>query len=133
MKNEATNVCTKWNIMETLSRKIISKTERYFDELFEDTRLTDPEDSFRVNIFNVTVYTLTTQLQQRFFAMKYLAEKLSVSNPDVLAQSNDQQVLQRAEALQREYEDDLSPAFPMQMVLFRVSMQAEIATLHSIT
>ena len=55
-------------------------------------------------------------------------------NPDVLAQSNDQQVLQRAEALQREYEDDLSPAFPpMQMVCFRASMQAEIAMLHSAT
>ena len=30
-------------------------------------------------------------------------------------------------------EDDLSPAFPMQMVCFRESMQAEIAKLHSIT
>ena len=51
--------------------------------------------------------------------MKHLAEKFSVLNPDLLAQSKEQQVLQKAEALQREYEDDLSPAFPMQMVCFR--------------
>ena len=54
-------------------------------------------------------------------------------NSDVLAQSNGQQVLQRAGALQREYEDELSPAFPLQMVCFRTSMQAEISKLHSIT
>ena len=35
--------------------------------------------------------------------------------------------------MQREYEDDLSPAFQMQMVCFRSSMQAEISKLHSIT
>ena len=54
--------------------------------------------------------------------MKHLAEKLSVLYPDVLVQSNDQQVLHRAEAPEREYEDDLSPAFPMQMVCFRASI-----------
>ena len=64
--------------------------------------------------------------------MKHLAEKFSVLNPDVLAQSNDQQVLQRAEALQRKYEDDLSPAFHMEIDCFRASMLAEIAKLHSI-
>ena len=65
--------------------------------------------------------------------MKHLAEKFSVLNRDVLAQSNDQQVLQRDDALQRKYEDDLSQAFPMQMVCFRASIQAEIAKLHNIT
>jgi hypothetical protein len=132
VKDEATNVCAKWGVLAKFEQKRFSKTKRHFDELSEDTRLTDPEDSFRVNVFNITVDTVTTQLQQRFIAMKHLAEKFSVLNPDVLAQSNDQQVLQRAEALQREYEDDLSPAFPMQMVCFRASMQAEIAKLHCI-
>ena len=65
--------------------------------------------------------------------MKHLTEKFSLLNLDVLAQSNYQQVLQRAEALQSEYEDDLSPAFTMQMVCFRASMQAEIAKMHSAT
>ena len=65
--------------------------------------------------------------------MKHLAEKFSVLNSDVLAPSNDQQVLQRVEALRREYEGDLSPAFSMQMVYFVALMQAEIAKLHSIT
>ena len=122
MKNEATDVCAKRYVLAKFEQKRISKTKRRFDELSEDTRLTDPEGSFRVNVFDVTVDTVTTQLQQRFIAMKHLAEKFSVLNPDVLAQSNDQQALQRAEALQREYEDDLSPTFPMQMVCFRSSM-----------
>ena len=130
VKNEATNVCAKWGVLAKFEQKRISKTKRHFDELSEDTRLTDTEELFRVNVFNVTVDTFTTQLQQRFFAMKYLAEKFSVSNPDVLAQSNDQQVLQRAEALQREYEDDLSPGADG---LFRASIQAEITKFHSIT
>ena len=133
VKNEATNVCNKWRwgVPAKFEQKRISRTKRHFDELI--WRLTDPEDSFRVNVFNGTVDTVTTQLQQRFIAKKHLAENFSVLYPDVFAQSNDQQVLQRAEALQREYEDDLSPAFPVQIVCFRASIQAEIADHHSIT
>ena len=40
VKNEATNVCAKWNVLAKLEQK---RTKRHFDELSEDTRLTDPE------------------------------------------------------------------------------------------
>ena len=133
VKTEATNVCAKWGVLAKFEQKRISKTKRHFDELSEETKLTDPEGSFHANVFNVTVDTVTTQLEHRFIAMKHLAEKFSMLTPDVLAQSNDQKVLQRAEVLQRKYEDDLSPAFTMQMVCFRASMRAEIAKLHNIT
>ena len=70
--NEATNVCAKFGVLTKFERIRISKIKRHFDELSEDTRLTDPEDSFRVNVFYVTVDTVTTQLQQRLIAMKHL-------------------------------------------------------------
>ena len=111
------------------------QNKKQFDKLSEDTRLADPEDSFHINVVNVIVNTVTTQLQQRLVKMKHLAETFSVLNSDMLAQSDDQRVLQRTKALQREYEyeDDQSPEFPIQMVYFRSSIEAEIAKLHSIT
>ena len=84
VKKETTNVCAKCDILAKCDQKITSKTKRHFDQRSEDTRLTDPEDLFRVNVFNVTVDTVTTQLQPRLIAMKNLAEKFSVLNPDVL-------------------------------------------------
>ena len=83
------NVCAKWGVLAKFEQKRISKTKRYFDELSEETRITDQEDSFRVTVIDVTVDTVTIQLQQVFIAMKDLAEKFSVLNPDVLAQSTD--------------------------------------------
>ena len=40
VKNEATNVCARWDVLLKFEQKRISKTKRHVDELSEDTRLT---------------------------------------------------------------------------------------------
>ena len=88
MKNETSTVYAKSGVEEKFEQKRINKTKSHFGKLSCDVRLTDAGNSFSVNVVNVT-----SQLQQRFSSMKFVAEKFYVINPGKL---NDEQVLQRS-------------------------------------
>lgn len=132
VKAEAAAISAKWGLSATFEQKRISKAKRHFDELSEDCRLTDPEDAFRINVFNVTIDTVTSQLHHRFCAMKQVTELFSILNPTTLAEIDSQLLFEKAKILQTEYHSDLSTAFPLQIVCFRDSMQGEIAKLNSV-
>jgi len=44
-------VCNKWGVAPTFEQKRKSERKRHFDELTEDSRLTDPAECFRINVF----------------------------------------------------------------------------------
>jgi hAT family C-terminal dimerisation region len=126
MKEEAVTVCNKWGVAPTFEQKRKSKRKRHFDELAEDSRLTDPEDCFRINVFYAVLDIVNSQLKQRFAAMLAVNEKFSVLNPAVLSQLDEFNIMQKATKLQEDYPDDLSSAFPIQLACFRASMKTEI-------
>jgi len=93
MKEAAVMVCNKWGVAPTFEQKRKSKCKRHFDELAEDSRLTDPEECFRINVFYVN-----SQFKQRFTAMLAVNEKFSVLNPAVLSQFDEFNIMQKATA-----------------------------------
>ena len=58
--------------------KSIKKTKRHFDELAGDHRFNDPEDRFRINIFNRVLDIVNAQLQTRFKGMNDVVSRFSV-------------------------------------------------------
>jgi hypothetical protein len=58
--------------------------------------------------------------------MTHVVKKFSALHPNTLCTINDQDLLRAATTLKDEYPDDLSDAFPVQLVSFRAAMKHEI-------
>jgi hypothetical protein len=132
VKEEAIIACMTWGVTPSYAEKRKTKRKRHFDELAEDSRLTDPEDCFRVNVFYKMLDIASGQITQRFAAVTHVVEKFSVLNPIKLTQLAECEIVEAATRLQVEYSDDLSEAFPMQLVSFKASLKNNIEKMSSI-
>ena len=63
---EACAIAQRWGISVCFKSKRIRKTKRFFDEVATDSRLTDPEIAFKVDVFYKVVDIAISQLTQRF-------------------------------------------------------------------
>ena len=129
---EATEICRRWGIEPKFKDTRVSRTKRHFDELAEDSRLTNAEERFRVNVFYCLIDTVTSQLTQRFTSMNNLVTKFSIIFPQVLSSTAERDILSQATSLQKDYSSDLSEAFPLQLVTFASSLKLEIGKLSSV-
>ena len=129
---EATYISRRWGIEAKFKDTRLSKTKRHFDELAEDSRLTNAEQRFRINVFNCLIDTVTSQLTQRFTSMNHLVTKFSIIFPHVLSSTVERDILSQATFLQKEYSSDLSEAFPLQLVTFASSLKSEIENVSSV-
>jgi hypothetical protein len=64
--------------------------------------------------------------------MTTVVEKFSILNTVNLTQFDENEIVEAASKLQHEYPDDLSEAFPMQMVSFKASLKNDIEKIASI-
>jgi hypothetical protein len=55
-------------------------------------------------------------MKERFTAMSVVTEKFAVLNPAVLREIDEFYLIQEAKKLQEDYPDDLSLAFPVQLL-----------------
>lgn len=130
--DEATQISQLWGVEAKFKDTRVSKKKRHFDELSEDSRLTNPEARFRINVFNCLIDTVTSQLTQRFTAMNKLVAKFSIIFPHVLSSAAEHDIVEQATSLQKDYSSDLSEAFPLQLATFAVSLKPEIQKLSSV-
>lgn len=84
------------------------------------------KDRFRINVFNVILDIVISQLKNRFKAMTYVTEKFSTLRSNVLCSIDDDELLRAATILKDKYPDDLTGEFPMQLVSFRATMKQQI-------
>jgi Domain of unknown function (DUF4371)/hAT family C-terminal dimerisation region len=129
---EATRICRLWGIEAKFKDTRVTRKKRHFDELAEDTRLTNAEQRFRITVFNCLIDTVTTQITQRFTAMHSLITKFTVIFPITLSSAPEDEIVEQATALQKAYSCDLSEAFPVQLVTLASSLKSEIAKLSSV-
>lgn len=130
--DEATDICRRWGIEPKFKDTRVPRTKRHFDELAEDSRLTNAEVRFRINVFNCLIDTVTSQLTQRFTSMNNLVTKFNIIFPQVLSSTEEHEILLKATSLQKEYSSDLSESFPVQLVTFAASLKSEIRKLSSV-
>ncbi len=130
--DEASRICRRWGIDPKFQDIRVAKKKRHFDELAEDTRLTNAEQRFRIMVFNCVIDIVTSQLTQRFTAMNNIAARFSVIFPSILSSIPEHDIVSLATGLQKEYSCDLSEAFPIQLVTLASSFKSEIAQLSSV-
>jgi hypothetical protein len=135
VKEEAISACITsitWGVAPCFADKRRTKRKRHFDELADDSRLSDPEDCFRVNVFYKMLDIASNQITQRFAAMTTVVQKFAALNPVNLTRLDEHEIVEAATRLQEEYSDDLSEAFAMQLVSFKASLKTDIEKLSSI-
>ena len=86
----------------------------------EDSRLSDPKDCFRVNVFYKMFDFACSQISKHFAAITIVVQKLSVLNLVNLTRLDEHEMFEAATRLQEEYSDSLLEAFPTQLVSFKL-------------
>ena len=75
-------------------------------------------------MFLATVDRACGQMKQRFLSLSSLAATL----PSTLLDTSDDELYAAAELLAKQYDTDISPAFPAQLLSFRSSFRSKLST-----
>lgn len=101
-------------------------TKKHFDEICEDTRLSDSESHFRINVFNRCLDICITKLNERFKGTNNVADIFQAIQPSQLATLSDDELFKAAEKIVTQYSDDVSSNFPMELVSVRSHLLSDI-------
>ncbi|XP_077119085.1 zinc finger MYM-type protein 1-like [Ranitomeya variabilis] len=131
-KESAILLARSWGISPAFESKRLSKVKKHFDELSTDERLHIPEDRFKVTVFYEYLDIIVGQLSNRFNGMNRVVQYFRILQPADLASSSDEELYEAALQLQKKYNQDLSPAFPAQLLSFRCALKNDIQKLTSV-
>jgi len=92
------------------------------DELTAST-----EKRFKVNVFLATLDRACGQIRQQFLSFSSLAATFSVLMPSTLLDASSSELYAAAAMLAKQYDIDISPAFPGQMLSFRSSFGSQLS------
>lgn len=95
-KSATLALATKWGSQTQFEATRARKVKRHFDELSEDSRLTDAESNFRVNVFNACLDIIIQQLSQRFTSLNGTVNVFEAIHPNTLLQAGDEELHQAA-------------------------------------
>ena len=117
----------KWGSHTQFTATRVKKVKRHFDELSEDSRLSDAEHYFRVNVFNACIDVVTQQLSQRFVSLNRTAHLFEAIHPTTLQRAKDEELYEMARRVSDHYSRDIDCSFPGQLVSFRACFKEQIA------
>ncbi|KAF3859064.1 hypothetical protein F7725_021463 [Dissostichus mawsoni] len=80
-KSATLALATKWGSQTQFETTSARKVKRHFDELSEDSRLTDAESNFRVTVFNACLDIIIQQLSQRFTSLNATVNMFEAIHP----------------------------------------------------
>ncbi len=109
-KSATVALATKWGSQTQFEATRARKVKRHFDELSEDSHLTDAESNFRVNIFNACLDIIIQQLSQRFTSLNGTVNMFEAIHLNTLLQAGDEELHQAARRLSEHYSRDIAPA-----------------------
>jgi hypothetical protein len=126
-KETAVSLAQQWGVQTTFGKgKRIPKAKMQFDELCEDSRLTDPEMRFKVNVVYRTLDILINQVVHRSRGMQVVVDTFGILQPRELTAATDDELFSKATKLQLQYSNDISPSFFEQLQSFRLVLKQEI-------
>ncbi|KAF3844499.1 hypothetical protein F7725_007662, partial [Dissostichus mawsoni] len=130
-KSATLALATKWGSQTQFETTRARKVKRHFDELSEDSRLTDAESNFRVTVFNACLDIIIQQLSQRFTSLNATVNMFEAIHPNTLLQAKDEDLHQAAQRLIEHYSRDIAASFPGQLLSFRTCFRDQIQKLKS--
>lgn len=125
-KSATLALASKWGSQTQFKTTRARKVKRHFDELSEDSRLTDAESNFRVNVFNACLDIIIQQLSQRFTSLNGTVKMFEAIHPNTLLKAGDEDLYQAAQWPSEHYNRDITHSFPGQLLSFRTSFRNQI-------
>mgnify|MGYP003476590067 FL=1 len=127
------SLAQQWGVETNFGKgKRIPKAKKHFDELCDDSRLTDPEMRFKVNVVYRTLDILINQVVHRFRGMQVVVDTFGILHPRELTAATDDQLFTKATKLQQQYSNDIAPSFFEQLQSFRMVLKQEIKKINTI-
>ncbi|XP_053156183.1 zinc finger MYM-type protein 1-like [Hemicordylus capensis] len=126
LRKTAAKMSEKWGISQVFEEQCVRKVTRFHDELCEDQRLTNAEDSFRVNVFLCVLDIASSQLKLRFEGLHEVVTTFNVLHPSTLATATDEDLLEAGELMVTKYDTDLTTSFPRHLIQLRDLLKEEI-------
>lgn len=130
--NESKDLTKEWRVTTVFKNKRRKITKRFFDDLSEDERISDPESYFKVNVYYCCLDILISQTKQRFQSLCELSSMFEILQPEKLLSSSNEEILNASGKLSAKYSKDISANLYDQLKALKTCLKSEIQKIHSI-
>ncbi|CAH1998356.1 unnamed protein product, partial [Acanthoscelides obtectus] len=102
---EATELANKWNIQPEFRQRRQPKVKKHFDELLSDYRLNNTQILFKINVFNVVMNRVLTQISNRFIyrSMKKINKLSDLLLPKIILSCDETSIKNKCTAIYNKY------------------------------
>ncbi|CAK1599565.1 unnamed protein product [Parnassius mnemosyne] len=129
--NESRDLAKGWRVTTVFKNKRRKITKRFFDELSQDERISDPESYFKINVYYCCLDILISQIKQRFQSLCDLSNMFEVLQPEKLLSSSNEVIKNASGKLSAKYSEDISVNLYEQLIALKTCLKSEIQKIHS--
>ena len=126
------DLAKEWNITPVFKNKRRRMTKRFFDELSEDERISDPVSYFRVHVFYGCLDVLISQTKKRFDSFCDLNNIFQILQPEKLLSSSNEEIKKGVTKLVSKYHNDLTMDLYNQLIALKSCLKSEIRNIITI-
>ncbi|GFU75212.1 hypothetical protein TNCV_2056551 [Trichonephila clavipes] len=94
--NEFEDLAKEWGVTPFFKNERRKRTKRFFDKLAEDQRVSDPEWTFKVNVYYCCPDVLISQTRERFRSLHNLSNIFKILQPDKLLSFSNKEIKEQA-------------------------------------
>ncbi|KAF9805538.1 hypothetical protein SFRURICE_020923 [Spodoptera frugiperda] len=106
--NESKDLAKEWGVTTVFKNSRRKITKRFFDELSQDERISDPESYFKVNVYYCCLDILISQTKERFQSLCDLSSMFEILQPEKLLSSSNEEIFIASGKLSVKYSKDIS-------------------------
>nr|CAI5839645.1 unnamed protein product [Callosobruchus analis] len=130
--NESKDLAKEWGVTTVFKNSRRKITKRFFDELSQDERISDPESYFKVNVYYCCLDILISQTKERFQSLCNLSSIFEILQPEKLLSSSSEEILNASGKLSAKYSKDISLNLCDQLKALKTCLNSEIKKIYSI-
>ncbi|CAH1987577.1 unnamed protein product [Acanthoscelides obtectus] len=130
--NESKDLAKEWGVTTVFKNSRRKITKRFFDELSQDERISDPESYFKVNVYYCCLDILISQTKERFQSLCDLSSMFEILQPEKLLSSSNEEILIASGKLSVKYSKDISVNLCDQLKALKTCLKSEIQKIYSI-
>nr|CAI5852033.1 unnamed protein product [Callosobruchus analis] len=124
--NESKDLAKEWGVTTVFKNSRRKLTKRFFDELSQDGRISDPESYFKVNVYYCCLDILISQTKERFQSLCNLSSIFEILQPEKLLSSSSEEILNASGKLSAKYSKDISLNLCDQLKALKTCLNSEI-------
>nr|CAI5849508.1 unnamed protein product [Callosobruchus analis] len=129
--NESKDLAKEWGVTTVFKNSRRKITKRFFDELSQDERISDPESYFKVNVYYCCLDILISQTKERFQSLCNLSSIFEILQPEKLLSSSSEEILNASGKLSAKYSKYISLNLCDQLKALKTCLNSEIKKIYS--